>query len=116
MTIDVAAMPRPSRVEVEPQTNLQQSRWRDGAPLVSRDPDPANSLRRWVLVYENVHAAVGAALREHFRAHHSQDWDWTPPGSLQPRRVIYAEATHIDWQNATTCNARVFLEEALAHA
>lgn len=115
MTIDVSALPRPSRVEVEPRTNLQQSRWREGTPLVTRDPDPANARALWSLSYEKVHAVVGSALREHYQAHHDVDWDWTPPGSLQARRVIYAEPTSIDWQNPTTCDARVFLEEVLAH-
>lgn len=115
MTIDAAAIPRPARVEVETLTTLQQSRWRDGALLFSREPDPANRRRRWGLIYETAPAAVGDALRRHFAAYHGTDFTWTPPGSNQPVRVIYSEPTSIDWANPASCSARVYLEECLAH-
>lgn len=110
------ALPRPSLVEFEDGTvRLQSSGWRSGGLLRTREPDPQLRPRRWSLTYERVHGAVAAALRAHFAEHGNRDFDWTPPGSSFPARVIYREPTTIDWDNATSASCRVFLEEVLAH-
>lgn len=116
MTIDASAIPTPSRVECEPQDQRQQYRaWRSGTPLRTRDVDPENRPRRWSLIYERTNGAVGDALRQHFQAHNLTDFDWLPPGEAELVRVIHYEPPSIDWDNATTCSARVYFEEVLAH-
>lgn len=116
MTFATDQLPTPSALEYEDGESFYVSgKWSDGAPFVIRSPDRAANPLRWSLVYTKKPAAVIATLRAHYKYYHARSFDWTPPGGSTVLRVIYSEAPVIRWNNPTNGEARLAVEEALAH-
>lgn len=116
MTWANAQLPTPSAIEWEDGTAFYtSSKWQQGGTFAVRVPDEQVDPRRFALVYQQKPAAVLNALRSHLEQFFGTSFDYTPPGESVALRVVYAEATRIQWTNPTTGEARVFLEEALAH-
>lgn len=109
-------LPTPSAVEYDDGTAFHvSSGYQSGKPLHVRVPDPAVDPRRFVLVYTTKPKAVLSSLRDHFESYVAKSFDWTPPGETVALRVIHVEPPQLRWRNPITGDARVFLEEALAH-
>lgn len=115
MTIAASNLPRASVVDQDDGLVRHQSDYRSGGILHTRTPDPEVVPVVWRLHYIAVRPEVIAALRAHWRQHRLGDFDWTPPGASAAVRVTYLEAPSISWDSASSGNATVRLEAALAH-
>lgn len=116
MTFATDQLPSPSALEYESGAAFYVGGgWQDGGVLAVRAPDDEVDPLRWSLVYSGKPAAVLRALRDHYRTYLDRSFDWRPPGGTTALRVVYSEATTIRWRNPTNGDARVSLEEALAH-
>lgn len=117
MTWAHAQLPTPSSIEWEDGTAFYVgSKYTGpGGSFSVRVPDAAVDPRRFTLVYQAKPAALLNALRDHQDQFFGTSFDYTPPGEAVALRVIYAEPTRLAWANPKNGDARVFLEEALAH-
>lgn len=116
MTWANAQLPTPSSIEWEDGTAFYVgSKYSSGGVFSVRVPDAAVDPRRFTLVYQAKPAAVLNSLRGHLEQFFGTSFDYTPPGETVALRVIYAEPTRLAWANPNSGDARVFLEEALAH-
>ena len=114
--IDAGALPMPSRIELDDGTSIENTAaFARGSLLYVREPDPQVRPVVFFLIYERVTGRVADALRQHFDQHAFTDFDWTPPGATHAIRVMHAEPPEIAWETTQSANARVPLEQVLAH-
>lgn len=108
-------LPRASLVNVtETQIVNYSATWRGGSILHVHVPDSTLDLRQWEVAYDNVYGALAAVLRGHYRTFQGATFRFVPPGAAVAAavQVFYRQPTTIDWQNAISATARVFIEEA----